>query len=760
MAKILQQGETIGSYWIVRRLGGGGMGQVYEAEHMALGVRRALKIYSGDAAHIAFLRRRFLEEGRVLARLSHPRIVKICDFEIDAATGLPYFAMDIVLSPDGRPRTLEEERQAGLDEERAAAVFADVCEGLDYMHSRGIAHGDVKLENVLIGPDGRAVITDFGISLSFVEANLAAKSGGDRDAAGCDAALFMGTPCYSAPETANAPHIAASPAADAWSLGVMMFRLLTGLWFEDANREKCLALLDDSDLPWRKVVGRLCSRDPERRMAGGRLAPLAAGMADAAERAASRPGRRRFLATAAVAATLVAATVAAVLVLCPEGAIEATSSPARLTNSADGTAHRCANLDKDSPAGEAFFAQLRNARRRILLAESWKMDEEARQILVDFIERQESYWCCDRYWPKDKIERIDSLVAARMSAGERTAADTARLLAIAGEVYREKRLTSFWRGEFPDDVRRIATLARDLVLDASDLQIDVELAFDMIEATVPFDRLGEWDIGANDPEYQGRADPWLAKMIRASVLGAESARACAGNGASREEDAREHETKAAMARRLLKEAYDGWPGRYRSAELMIGLSHDDVEAATRWFEVCQKMCFDDMRAWRTYARVLVRSDGGAVRLAEFLDCALETERYDTLVPAFYAIGRWAVLAKFGGKDGVAGADARAWAYDDETVREKTLGVIRRCKDGESIMRAPRMRRNVLLAVFAAAALTCGDEGLAKELVRRLPEEEFAAIVGVSVNIDSHVFRRLAQLRSEDENGINGGNVEL
>ena len=158
---------TIGEYRIVRQLGSGGMGRVYEAVHDGLCLSRAVKVFSNDSEHTEALRRRFLSEGRMLANLVHPRVVRVYDLSVDDATGSPYFAMDLVLSSDGTPRTLEDERRRGVDEKQIAAWFCDICEGLDYIHSQGVVHRDVKLENMLVGQDGRVVISDFGVSRVF-----------------------------------------------------------------------------------------------------------------------------------------------------------------------------------------------------------------------------------------------------------------------------------------------------------------------------------------------------------------------------------------------------------------------------------------------------------------------------------------------------------------------------------------------------------------------------------------------------------------
>ena len=111
--------SMLGPYRVVRLLGKGGMGVVYEAEHVQLRVRRALKVLARSGA--ADLRGRFLAEGRLLARLDHPRLVRVHDLGVEADAGLVWFAMDLVLDATGRPRTLEDLRRGGAVSEADAA---------------------------------------------------------------------------------------------------------------------------------------------------------------------------------------------------------------------------------------------------------------------------------------------------------------------------------------------------------------------------------------------------------------------------------------------------------------------------------------------------------------------------------------------------------------------------------------------------------------------------------------------------------------
>ena len=268
---MLRPGQRIGAYRIVRQLGVGGMGQVYEAEHVALGVRRALKVFSTESEHSEFLRKRFVAEGRILADLQHPRIVRVYDLVVDEDSGMAYFEMDLVLSPDGQPRTLADELQDGVDEEKIVGWFRDICEGLAYIHSQGVVHRDISLDNILIGRDGRAVITDFGIAKIIddsyrrkiaVTATMVFKDGSE---------VRIGKERYMAPELKK-PNGRASFATDAWALGVLLFRMLSGSWYDVGTR------LEDwhADLKydWHPVLLRLFNPEPKMRLGEGGVAAL------------------------------------------------------------------------------------------------------------------------------------------------------------------------------------------------------------------------------------------------------------------------------------------------------------------------------------------------------------------------------------------------------------------------------------------------------------------------------------------------------
>ncbi|MCR5839716.1 MAG: serine/threonine protein kinase [Kiritimatiellae bacterium] len=259
----LAPGQLIGTYRIIRLLGQGGMGAVYEVEHTQLGVHYALKTFTLEGGHVDLLKNKFLTEGKVLARLHDPHLVRVFDLNFDEATGMPYFVMDLVLSEDGSPRTLLDVKTEELDEDCVFEWFADLASAIDYIHAQGIVHRDIKLGNVLLSSDGHVVLSDFGISRIFSErlrSDVNAVNTMVSEAV-TGARLVMGTQGYMAPEVVWGGE--ATPASDSYSLGVMFVYLLTGIWYTPAS--KAFKLLEALEYRWIDVLPRLLSVNPAER---------------------------------------------------------------------------------------------------------------------------------------------------------------------------------------------------------------------------------------------------------------------------------------------------------------------------------------------------------------------------------------------------------------------------------------------------------------------------------------------------------------
>ena len=260
----LKTGDRIGRYRIIQELGRGGMGAVYEVCVEDGQFAFALKAFALDHGNKEFLRKRFLAEAKILSRLSNPRLVHVHDLGVDAATGTPYYVMDIVRTGSGTSETLEDIRKKGsVTETSALRWFSDIREGLEYIHSQGVIHRDIKLENVLVDAEGHAVLSDFGVSrifndrlrneLSVTTTFIAGETTGTQP--------VMGTYWYLAPEIRKGG--AATPESDWYALGVLMYRLLTGMWYEPNT--KAFDLLAPFSRDCQQIVRQLLSDDPARR---------------------------------------------------------------------------------------------------------------------------------------------------------------------------------------------------------------------------------------------------------------------------------------------------------------------------------------------------------------------------------------------------------------------------------------------------------------------------------------------------------------
>ncbi len=212
--------DRIGPYRIVRVLGQGGMGIVYEAEQVEP-LRRtvALKVIRRGMDTEDVLAR-FESERKALAVMDHPNIARA----LDAGTtddGLPYFVMELVA---GEPITDYCDRH-DLDIRHRLLLFADVCRGVQHAHQKGVIHRDLKPSNILVRvTDGKAIptIIDFGIAKA-VDQRLG--GGGFATALG----VMVGTPVYMSPEQAEASGLDIDTRADIYSLGMVLYELVTGV---------------------------------------------------------------------------------------------------------------------------------------------------------------------------------------------------------------------------------------------------------------------------------------------------------------------------------------------------------------------------------------------------------------------------------------------------------------------------------------------------------------------------------------------------
>ncbi|HEX5272457.1 MAG TPA: protein kinase, partial [Gemmataceae bacterium] len=205
-------GPAVPGYEILGVLGRGGMGVVYKARQTKLNRQVALKmIRAGGSAGEADLAR-FRVEAEAVARMQHPNIVQI--YEVGETDGCPFFSLEYV---DGG--SLDRKLQGTPQPPRKAAEMMEtLARAIDFAHQKGIVHRDLKPANVLMTADGRLKVTDFGLAKRFE----------DKDEGQTRTGAIMGTPSYMAPEQASGHTKDTGPAADVYSLGAILYDMLTG----------------------------------------------------------------------------------------------------------------------------------------------------------------------------------------------------------------------------------------------------------------------------------------------------------------------------------------------------------------------------------------------------------------------------------------------------------------------------------------------------------------------------------------------------
>ncbi len=224
--------EVLGGYRLLRRLGGGAMGTVYEAEDTASGRRVALKLICADYAGSADAVQRFRQEGRLASAIAHPRCVFV--LAADEEAGRPYIVMELMPGP-----TLQElvEKRGPLPPEEAVAKALDIIEGLQEAHRLGVVHRDVKPSNCFLGADGRVKVGDFGLSKSLAGGAHLTRTG-----------AFIGTPLFASPEQVRGEPF--DEQSDLYAVAATLYALLTGQApFQGGDPTATLARIVSDDPP-------------------------------------------------------------------------------------------------------------------------------------------------------------------------------------------------------------------------------------------------------------------------------------------------------------------------------------------------------------------------------------------------------------------------------------------------------------------------------------------------------------------------------
>ena len=233
-------------YRVIRELGRGGMGAVYHAWDMRLSIPVALKemIPQSDLDDeiLQELRRQFQQEATVLARLNHPHLVGVTDFFEEGRN--IYLVMQFV---EGQSLSERIKQYGALPEEQVIAWSGQLLEALSYCHSQGVIHRDIKPQNIIIRPDGGAVLVDFGL----------VKLWDPNDPKTRTAVRGIGTPQYAPPEQYELESGHTEPRSDLYSLGATMYHALTG----QAPPTATLRISAPEEFaPVRAVVGHVSNR--------------------------------------------------------------------------------------------------------------------------------------------------------------------------------------------------------------------------------------------------------------------------------------------------------------------------------------------------------------------------------------------------------------------------------------------------------------------------------------------------------------------
>ena len=213
----LAAGQTLSSYQLIGPLGAGAMGEVWRARDTRLGREVAIKVLPEAFASDADRLRRFEREAKTLASLNHPNVAQI--FGVDQVGATCFLVLELVPGES----LAERLRRGSLPVDEALDVARQVADGLEAAHEAGVIHRDLKPANIVVTPDGRVKLLDFGLAKP---ARADDPSSTTDSVLSTEAGRLLGTPTYMAPEQARGKPI--DRRVDVWAFGCVLFESLTG----------------------------------------------------------------------------------------------------------------------------------------------------------------------------------------------------------------------------------------------------------------------------------------------------------------------------------------------------------------------------------------------------------------------------------------------------------------------------------------------------------------------------------------------------
>jgi serine/threonine protein kinase len=258
----LSPGASIGSrYEIVRLLGQGGMGAVYQAHDKELDRQVAIKVIRADMAANPEILRRFKQELILARQITHKNVIRI--FDLGQADGIKFITMEYI---EGENLQSVLRRKKKLEPTEAASILAQVCRALEAAHNEGVIHRDLKPQNIMLDKTGRAYVMDFGIARSMLGDGMT------------QTGALIGTPDYMSPEQAKGQSL--DGRSDFFSAGIIFYEMLSGqvpfdadttmgkLWKRTNEPARPLDELDKTiPRPLSDIVRKCLEIDPQKRFA-------------------------------------------------------------------------------------------------------------------------------------------------------------------------------------------------------------------------------------------------------------------------------------------------------------------------------------------------------------------------------------------------------------------------------------------------------------------------------------------------------------